>query len=179
MNKALSRRETLYISGVALLSSLSGCPDSLSDTSTPEEQTFDRLDTTTVYVADSVELSLPPAIQTVTEPSNADLLILPDDTAVDAQRAVEWLLADRIIALLGDDSQPKWLSWVQSDAFRDTFENGGYAKSKPTPYLVVGAKIGQYYKPYSASFGGEPNDQSILRALDDDLVDIADERSDD
>lgn len=109
MDWNLARRETLYIGSVGLLGSLAGCPDSLSDSSTSEEQTFDRLDTTSIYIADSVKLSLPQAIQTIPEPSNADLLILPAETAVDAQQAVEWLLDDRIIAILGYDSQPKWL----------------------------------------------------------------------
>lgn len=178
MDWNLARREMLYIGSVGLLSSLAGCPDSFSGSSTSEEQTFDRLDTTSIYIADSVELSLPQVIQTTPEPSNADLLILPAETAVDAQQAVEWLLDDRIIAILGYDSQPKWLSWVRSNAFNDAFENRGYSKSEPTPYLVTGARIGAYYKPYKSSFGGDSNDRTVLRAMDNHLVDIHKERSD-
>lgn len=165
-----TRRSTLCASGIALLGSLAGCAALSTEPSDPEDLTFERLDTTAVYVDDGVDLSMPSEVETVDGRNNADLLLLPDDTTVDGEQAVEWFADDRVIALLGDSSEAKWLSWARSDAFRDTFKNEGYSDSEPDPSLLVGAKVGLYVTTYRRSWTGEPRDRDILRALDEVLV---------
>lgn len=167
-----TRRSILQAIGIALLGSLAGCSALLSDSSRSEEPTYKRLDATAVYVADSVELSMPPEVETVDATHNADLLVLPGDTTTDAEQAVEWLAADRVVALLGDEAEATWFSWAGSDAFRDAFENEGYGGAQPDPPLVVGAKIGLYVETYRHSWDDDPSDREVLKALDKSLVAI-------
>lgn len=118
-----TRRSTLRVIGIALFSLFVGCSALSTDSSDFENLSFERLDATAVYVTDGVELSMPAEVQTVDGTHNADLLVLPGDTNTNAQKAVKWLADDRVIALLGDSSEPTWLSWTRSDAFRDAFQN--------------------------------------------------------
>ncbi|WP_244531495.1 hypothetical protein [Halogranum amylolyticum] len=115
---------------------------------------------------------MPAEIQTVNETQNADLLVLPHDTNIDAKQASEWLLEDRVLALLGESSEATWLSWARSDAFRDAFENEGYGDGEPDPSLVVGARIDQLITTYRYTWGDEPSDRDVLEALDESLVAI-------
>jgi len=149
-----------------------GCSALPTESAESEGLTFERLDTTGVYAADEVELSMPPEIETVDATHNADLLLLPDNTNVDPERAVKWFADDRVIALLGDSSEATWLSWARSDEFRDAFENEGHSDSEPDPSLVVGAKTGLYVTTYRRSWSESPRDRDILRALDEVLVAI-------
>ncbi|REA03911.1 hypothetical protein DEQ92_12325 [Haloferax sp. Atlit-6N] len=127
---------------------------------------------TPVYVADGLDLSMPPDIETVSEPYNADLLVLPDDTNTNATQAVEWLTDDRVLALLGENAETTWLSWVRSDAFNDVFNTQGYSESDPDPSLVVAAKVGLTTTTSRYSWGSEPSTRDVLDALDDSLVAI-------
>ncbi|MFB6140868.1 MAG: hypothetical protein ABEJ26_10585 [Halosimplex sp.] len=168
----LTRRTALRAGVGALLGSLAGCSALPTDSSEPDDLTFERLDATAVYVADGVELSLPAEIQTVEATNNADLLLLSDEPDADAERAVEWLADDRVLALLGDGAEATWLSWARSDAFRDAFGDDGIADSEPDPWLLVGAAIGTAVKTYRNSWSDGPRDRDVLRALDERLAAI-------
>lgn len=173
--RQISRRRALHAGSVALFGSLAGCSSTPTDESEPQDLTFDRLDVTAVYVADEVDLSMPEGVETVAATDDADLLVLADETDVDAEQAVEWLTADRVLSLVGDSSEATWLSWARSDAFEDAFENRGYSDSEPDPSLLTGAKIGNYVKTYRRSWSSGPRDRDVLRALDESLVAIEQE----
>lgn len=170
-----TRRSALCAGSTALLGLFVGCSALPAGSAGTEDPTFERLDTTAVYVDDEVELSMPAEIETVGATHNADLLVLPGDTDADAEQAVEWFADDRVVALLGDSSEATWLSWARSDAFRDAFENQGYSDAEPDPSLVIGAKVGLYVKTYRRSWSGVPRDRDVLRALDESLVDVEEE----
>lgn len=167
-----TRRRVLRAGGATFLASLAGCVALPTDASDAEEPSYENLDATAVYVADEVELSMPAAIETVDATHNADLLVLPGETTADADQAVEWLAAGRVLALLGDGAETTWLSWAQSDVFRDSFENRGYGDAEPDPSLVIGAKIGLYVETYRHSWVDEPRDRDVLETLDESLVAI-------
>ncbi|ODR81723.1 hypothetical protein BG842_17770 [Haladaptatus sp. W1] len=167
-----TRRNALRVTGIALFSSFAGCSALSTNSADSEDLSFERLGVTAVYVTDGVELSMPAEVQTVDNIHNADLLILPGDTDADAQKAVKWLVDDRVIALLGDSSEPTWLSWARSDTFGDAFQNRGYGDGEPDPSLIVAAKIGQYVETYRHTWGDDPSDNDVLRALDESLVTI-------
>ena len=170
-----TRRRALRTGGIALFSSLAGCSALTTDDAGPDDWTFEQLDATAVYVADGADVSVPSEVSTVDNANNADLLLLPDETTADADQVVEWLAADRVLAILGDGSEATWLSWARSDAFRDTFENEGFGDSEPDPSLVVGATIGLYVKTYRRSWSDGPRNRDVLRALDETLVAIENE----
>ncbi|MFB6361233.1 MAG: hypothetical protein ABEH59_07905 [Halobacteriales archaeon] len=119
-----------------------------------------------------MDLSIPAEVPTVSEPYNADLVILPDDPVYGPDRVVEWLADDRIIALIGPNSEDTWAAWLQSDAFSDPFDIGGYSDGDPDPYLLVCVAIDLNLHTYRHSWSDTPSDEELLRALDEDLVAI-------
>lgn len=170
-----SRRRALQAAGIGLVGTLSGCSALPTGGSTAQDRSFDRLHLTAVYVDDDVDLSVPDEVETVSARNNADLLVLPGETDVGPGRVVEWLDADRVVALTGADAEATWLSWARSDAFADAFENGGFGDSEPDPSLVVGAAIGLHVTTYRYTWADGPRNRDVLRALDEALVDVAQE----
>lgn len=167
-----TRRHLLTCASTGLVGALAGCAG-LTDDSTPEELQFERLQATAVYVEEGVDLSMPDEVGTVRATNNADLLVLPGDTGVEAEQAVDWLAADRVLALLGDDTEASWLAWARSDAFSDAFENRGVADSDPDPQLLVAAAVDRQVTTYRRTWADGPRDRDVLRALDETLVDLA------
>ena len=165
-----TRRDVLRASGVVAVGALAGC-SALGD-DTPEEPSYRQLPTTAVYVADGVDLSVPPEIETVSDPVNADLVVVPADTSVTAEQAVQWLADGRAVALLGDAAEETWHAWTGSADYRDTFDTEGYADSDPDPELLVAGAIGLDVTTYRYSWGEGPSDEDVLGALDESLVDI-------
>lgn len=104
--------------------------------------------------------------------NNADLLLLPGDTDVDAQQAADWLAADRRLALVGDDAEPTWLDWEASEAFQETFDNEGVAESDPDPDLLVGVTFDNRTSTYGRTWADGPRERDLLRALDEIVADI-------
>ncbi|NHX37264.1 MULTISPECIES: hypothetical protein [Halolamina] len=170
---SLPRRRLLAATAAGLTTAVAGC-SSLpgTDDSTPEDLQFDELHQTPTYVADGVDLSLPDEVPTVSGRNNADLLLLPGDTGVDAEQAAEWLAADRAIGLLGDDAEPTWLDWETSDAFKQTFENEGVADSDPDPDLLVGVTFENRTSTYGRTWADGPRERDLIRALDEIVADI-------
>lgn len=169
----LHRRRLLAAAGASLAAAVAGCsslPGMGEDT--PADLSFEKLHQTPTYVAEDADLSMPEEVPVV-EANNADLLVLPGDTGVDAQQAADWLAADRAIALLGDAAEPTWIDWERSDAFHQTFENKGYGDSSPDPDLLVGAAVGMRTTTYNRTWSDGPRERDLLRALDETLVDLA------
>ena len=166
-----TNRRAVLGSGLAVLAALAGC-SALSDAGQTGDISYEHLPSTAVYVDETVDLSFPDEIQTVRATNNADLLVLPDDTDVDAEQAVDWLADERVVALVGEESESTWLAWVRSDAHESAFDNEGYAEANPDPYLLVAAAIGVHTTTYRRSWADDPRDRDLLRALDETLGDI-------
>ena len=173
----LPRRKIIYAAGSGLVGAFAGCSSLQTDSkpSDTDEQTFERLDTTAVYVADGIEFTVPPEVETVSRPQDALLLVLPGDTNADTGQAVEWLTDDRTLALWGADAEATWLTWMKSHEFADAFENEGYLDSEGDPRLVVGGTVGQWVIPYRHQWESEPSDRDVFRTLDGSLVDLQNE----
>lgn len=167
-----TRRRAIKAAGIGLSGVLAGCSALQSDAPEESEPSYDRLDVTAVYAADGVDLSMPSEVSTVDNAYNADLLVLPGDTSADAEQVVEWFADERVVALLGEEAESTWLSWVRSDAFDEHFENRGYGDAQPDPRLVVGARIGLYVTTYRYSWGSTPDDGDVLDKLDESLVKV-------
>lgn len=172
------RRGVLAGTAATLAAGLAGCAvlrddDGLDAEDPPGTPTFKRLEDTTLYVAEGVDLTVTARVETTAEPTDAELLVLPDDTDVRAQRAAEWLTADRVLALYGLEAEPTWLDWAQSDAFDGAFDNRGHGDAEPDPQLLVGAAVGDHVTTFRRTWGDGPRDRDVLVALDGVLVDLA------
>lgn len=166
-----SRRHVISGIGVALAGAVAGCT-AFGNEESPGDQSYMQLQQTAVYLADGVDLSVPGEVETVDAPTNADLLVLPGETAVEADQAVTWLADERVIALLGGAAESTWLTWAQSDAYRETFDEQGVSDSEPDPSLLVAGAVDLQVPTYRHSWSGDARDRDILRALDEDLTDI-------
>lgn len=167
----IRRRNVLAATSTVLLGAVAGCP-AFADEDSIDDIEFERFHQTPVYLADDVELSMPEEIQTVSEPADAELIITPDEPDVPPEQAAEWLADGRILALLGDEAENTWLSWVRSDAFDEAFDIQGIAEGEPDPDLLVGVAIDQQPTRYNRTWERGPHESDILKAVDEILVDI-------
>lgn len=170
---ALHRRRFVAAAATTLTAAVAGCSTLPGTGDTTEELTFDELHQTPTYVADGVDLTLPDEVPTVSEPGDADLLLLPGDTDVDPEQAAEWLTEDRKIGLLGEAAEPTWIDWEESDAFEETFDNQGIGDSEPDPQLLVGVTFDNRTSTYGRTWADGPRERDLIRALDEIMVDIA------
>lgn len=167
-----TRRQVLAGTAATSVASLTGCTTLRGEGST-DEPSYERLPQTAVYVDDGVDLTLPDEVETVRGEENADLLLLPDDTGVSADTAVDWLVDERAVALLGDDAQDTWLDWTESEAYRNAFESRGRGEASPAPQLLVGAYGDGHVTTYRKTWANGPDDRDVLAELDEILVEIA------
>ena len=171
--RPLDRRAVLTGAG-GLAAALAGCATGLSPGG-DDDPSYDRLARMATYVSPNADLELPAELPTVEHTHNADLLVLPGDTAHGPDQAADWLAEDQVIALLGDGAERRWLDWAGSDAFEDAFDNRGVGDAEPDPTLVVAAAVGHLVHTYRHSWADAPRDRDVLRALDEDLDAIAEE----
>jgi hypothetical protein len=174
----LSRRRVLAGLGAAASGFLAGC-GSTSDEGTPATPTFERLDVTSVHVADDLALSVPAAVPTVGSRANAELLVLPGDAAVGAAGVADWLADGKVLGLLGPAAEATWLDWADSEAVAEHFDTEGVSDANPDPQLLVAAAVDRSLPTYRTTWGDEPTDRDVLVALDDALVDVHDRRQSD
>lgn len=171
-----TRRRLLQTAGTLPAVSLAGCAAVFEGpqtaTSTPA---YEQLPQTAVYTDDDVGIRLPESVPRVEAPTNADLVVLHANPAVEAEQAVTWLADERAVALLGDRAQETWLDWARSDAYRDTFEGGELAEADPAPHLLVAAASDTNVSTYRYSWGDQPSNGDLVRALDDAMVEIVNE----
>ncbi len=169
--RRLTRRRVLTGGGAVVAGAMTGC-SALSGGESTDDLTFTRLDQTAVFVADGVDLAVPEEVPTVSATNNADLLVLPADTDVGSEQAVDWLANERVIAVVGGDAESTWHGWARSDEFEDAFRRDGFSDSEPDPSLLVGAAVGLDVTTYRHSWADGPRNRDVLRALDEDLTDI-------
>lgn len=176
--KSTSRRRFLQTSSSLSIFGLAGCGGlSNSDSSPTQSREYDRLEETTIYVADDVGLRLPEDTTQEDEPENAELVVLHGNLAVTAEQVVTWLTEDRVIALLGDQAQQSWLDVIQSDAYREAFDSEGYAVGEPAPHLLVGVAVEDRTTTYRKSWGNQPANDDLLAALDVTMAEIQTRKS--
>lgn len=170
----IPRRCLLQTMSTLPIVTLTGCSaisnNSPSPTQTP---TYEQLTQTPVYTSDDVGLRIPDRIPTVEAPTNADLIVLHGNPAVDAEQAVTWLADERAVALLGDRAQSTWTTWTQSESYRTTFETRGRGEADPAPHLLVAAAVETHATTYRYSWGDQPSNDEILDALNEAMGEIA------
>lgn len=167
---SLTRRHALRSSGIALLGVLAGCTELVG--TEPNSDEYYHLQERSVYVERGVDLTIPEAVQTVAEPEDADLIVLPDTPGIEASQAVEWLEHRRVIALLGGESQRTWLSWRRSDAYVEAFDPSGMGEGDPPPELLLGWYADSMVHTSHHSWGYEPSESDYLAGIDETLEDI-------
>lgn len=165
-------RRRLLAGAATLTAAVAGCSGVPATDDTPEALQFEELHQTPTCAAEAVDLALPDEVPTESDPDDAELLLVPGDTNVDAQQTADWLAADRAIALLGDDAEPTWIDWKRSDAFAEAFENEAVADNDPDPQLLVGVAVESRTATYNRTWADGPRERDLLRALDEILVDV-------
>lgn len=165
----VSRRHVLHASTVSSIGILTGC-SALGETKPPEDQGYDRLQRTAVYVEENADISFPDEVQIVTAATNADLVLLAGETDVGVDQAVDWLAAEKAVGLLGDGAESTWLAWARSETYRDTFKGEGVVDSEPNPILLVAAAEDVMVSTYRRSWADQPRNGDLLRALDEILA---------
>lgn len=153
-----------------MTAALAGCGARSTDVSaTPTQIEYDHLGQRRLYVADGVDLRIPDAVTTTQTRTDATVLLFPGDPAVDTARAVEWLAARRVVALLGDAAESTWLEWVQSDPYAAQFGQGGYADAQPDPDLIVLVRNGAGVTPNNYTWADGYESRDVFEALEDAL----------
>ena len=169
----LPRRRLLETMTTLPVVLLAGCSALSDSTSTPTPiPSYNHLRNTPVYRSDDVGLRIPDRLPTVEAPTNADLIVIHGNPAVDAEQAVTWLADERAVALLGDSAQSTWIEWTQSGVYRETFDSKGQSEATPEPHLLVAAATGTTATTYRYSWNGLPSNTQLLDALDDAMADI-------
>lgn len=177
MNSTPRRRFLQTVSASSIVA-LAGCASLWnSDPSGGQPPEHDNLTTTSVHVADDVDLQLPADATQEDDPGDAELVILPGEPSAPSQDVVTWLTEDRVVALVGEGAQQSWLDVAQSDAYGEAYDQEGYAVGEPAPYVLVGVAIGDRTTTYRKSWGDQPGDDDILAALDETLADIESRRA--
>lgn len=178
------RRRTLLASLAAGgLASAAGCaaltgdPDrgdeSPGDTADPGPD-YTRLARRQVYVAPDLSLSLPADVPQVASPDAAEVVVLPGATDVGAETGIGWLAAGTGVALVGSESQPTLVEWLESDAYAEQFESEGMAVASPAPDFLVAFGVDRQYVSthrYTWNDVSSPSDERYLTALEDALDD--------
>lgn len=174
-----TRRRLLAGAGAALLGATAGCANVTGGwvaSEDGEDRELRRLDETTTYSADGVDLTLPEAVPTVGTAAEAELLLLPGDTDVGAEQAVDWLAGGKRLALVGIESEPTWLEWASSEPFTRQFDNEGIGDGSPDPQLLGAHAPENFVYRYNHTWAGGPDEQQLVWGLDGILVEM-DERT--
>ncbi len=144
-----------------------------------QEEPFGTLDGETLYVDDGVGLSVPNAVSTTTEPSEAGLVVLPGDTDRSPTQSAEWIADGSSVALLGEGCGETWNSWVTTGAYATNFDVMGAEWGQPGADLVVGGALGLNLVTYGRSWEESASDREILRELDGIAADLEERRGED
>jgi hypothetical protein len=174
-----TRRRLLAGAGAALLGATAGCANVTGGwvAGDDEDRELQRLDETTTYRADGVDLALPDGVPTVGTASEAELLLLPGDTGVGTERAVDWLAGGKRLALVGIESEPTWLEWARSEPFTRQFDNEGYGDGSPDPQLVAAHAVDNFVYRYNHTWKSGPDERQLVWGLDEALVEMDREAS--
>ena len=175
-----SRRS--YLAGLSAVAAtaLAGCTaiEGAFSRETPEPPSYDYLKQTPTYVADGVDLTLPAGVPRVDAVADAALVVLPDDTDMTAEVAVNRWLDGAGIALVGQESEATFHAWQSTDPYEETFDHRGRADSSPDPDVLVTFAIGEeLVGTYGTTWADtdDPSDRRVLSALEDALAVEAEE----
>ena len=168
--KYLTRRRAMATLGAAIVGALAGCVGFIENGESSEE--YERLQERPVYFAANVDLSVPDEVWTVDAPTDADLVVLPDTPDTEVSQGVEWIKQGRAIALLGDDAQNTWLSWIQSDVYVETFGREDFGVGEPEPNVLVAWDAGSVVTTSRSTIDSGLTDRTVLSTLDEALGDI-------
>ena len=161
---SLTRRHALRASGGVLLGAVAGCTELVESDSHSDE--YHHLQELPVYLKGDVDLAVPDDVQTVAEPEEADLIVLSDRPGIGASQAVKWLEQRRVIALVGEESQPTYLSWRRTDAYVEAFNPSGMGEGDPPPKLLLCWHADSMVHTSQHSWGYEPTDSDYLDGID-------------
>lgn len=166
-----TRRDVLAGAGFAVTAGLAGCQRWLGGEASPTQAppSYDHLAERSVYVADDLELSVPSPISPVASRDDADLLVLPPDTSVSAEQAVEWLANERVVALVGPEAESTWLRWASSDAYADAFGSGGLSETEPKPDLLVAFPERGLIVTDRTTWGNDYDARDVFEAIEEAL----------
>lgn len=168
-----TRRRLLRTVPVLPLSALAGCSAFPMGASSPTPSPdYEHLGSTSIYTSDDVGLRVPDRVATVDAPSEADLIVIHGNPAVDVEQAVTWLVDGRAVALLGDRAQSTWIEWTGSEPYRETFDTTGRSEADPVPHLIVSTAVASSVTTHRYSWGDLSGNGEILEALDDAMDDI-------
>lgn len=176
-DRSPTRRRLLTGAGAALLGATAGCANLTGGwvaSEDGEDRELRRLDETTTYRADGVDLTLPDAVPTAGTAPEAELLLLPGDTDAEVERVVDWLAGGKRLALVGTESEPTWLEWAGSQPFTRRFDNEGIGDGSPDPQLVAAHAVDDFVHRYNHTWEGGPDDQQLVWGLDGILVEMDD-----
>ncbi|MFB6309857.1 MAG: hypothetical protein ABEH64_01615 [Salinirussus sp.] len=153
---------------------LAGCGTVLGDgspTQTPPH--YENLETTAIYVSPQLDLELPTRLAdvAVSNPYNAELILLPADQNVGAEQVADWLADAKLVGLLGSEAQDTWRDWVESDGVDDHFDTRGVATSSPKPDLIVGYATGLTIATSRFTWAAQHNVRDVLQGLDEAVAD--------
>jgi hypothetical protein len=175
-----TRRRLLAGAGAALLGATAGCANVTGGWvggDDGEDRELQRLDETTTYRADGVDLTLPETVPAAGSAGAAELLLLPGDTDVETDQAVDWLAGGKRLALVGSESEPTWLEWAGSEPFTRQFDNEGIGDGTPDPQLVAAHAVDNFVYRYNHTWEGGPDDQQLVWGIDEFLVEMDREAS--
>lgn len=170
-----TRRCLLVGAGAALLGATAGCANVTGrwvGSEDGEDRELRRLDETTTYRADGVNLTLPETAPVAGTVAEAELVLLSGDTDAEAERVVDWLAGGKRLALVGTESEPTWIEWARSDTFTDAFDNEGYGDGSPDPQLLAAHAIEGFVHRYNHTWANGPDEQQLVWALDEILVEM-------
>lgn len=161
---SLTRRHALRASEGVLLGAVAGCTELVGSDSRSDE--YHQLQELPIYLESDVDLAVPDDVQTVAEPEEADLIVLPDTPEIEASQAVDWLEHQRVLALVGEESQPTYLSWRRSDVYVEAFDPSGMGEGDPPPKLLLCWHADSMVHTSQHSWGYEPTDSDYLDGID-------------
>lgn len=174
LNDITTRRRFFAAVGVSVTSAFAGCTNLGSSDSTTTES-YDYLEQYPVYFDQEIGISIPGDVTITEDESEAELIVLPDDTARDAEEFVDWLLADQIVALVGLNAQQQWYDWRDTDVYAEAIDPEGITEAEgPDPAIFMLWTDDSIVREYTRTWGeGElPADNEILSALSEKLGDI-------
>lgn len=167
-------RRAALAAATGALAGFSGCVGAVrtAGRTRTDEPSYERVQATAVYRAEGVGLGLPAGVETVADPAEAGMVLVPDETDVNAETVVRWLSARRVVAIVGANALATWLDWTGTDAYRSRYGDT-FGETRPPPRVVVaGAIDGEVTAFRYGTAGGTPTADQVREALETGLASL-------